>query len=127
MSTFAKFSYLVLIAFPLLLMLIMFMAIVAVGHGSGDADFLWILALGILNALVLRNCMGKPYKLRSSKLRWATILLTTLSVLVSFFLLVGSFNGPSNSFITPIMFVVALLTIICGIVVIGDNSNTAKH
>ncbi len=132
MNPFTKLSYLVLIILPLLLMLIMFMAIVAVGaagHGSGgDTEFFWIVtAIGILNAVLLRNCMGKPYKLRSRKLRWATILLAAASVLVSLFLLVASFYSPEGFIIGSVMFVVALLTIICGVVVIVDNSKTTNN
>jgi hypothetical protein len=131
MNPFTKLSYLVLIIFPLLLMLIMFMAIVAVGaagHGSGDTEFFWVMsAVGILNAVLLRNCMRKPYKLRSRKLRWATILLTAVSVLVSLFLLVGSFYSPEGFIIGSVMFVVALLTIICGVVVIVDNSKAVRN
>jgi hypothetical protein len=111
-------------------MLIILMAIIAAGpagHAVGNADFIWIPALGILNALLLQNCITKPSTLRSPKLRWATILFTALSVFISLILLFGSFHAPAGSFISPIMFVVSLLTIISGIVVIGDNSNTVKN
>jgi hypothetical protein len=109
-------------------MFIIFIAVSIVGHGAAKTDFLWEMSVvAFINGVFLGYCMIVPHEQRSWFLKWVTILLAILSIIVSIFLLIGSFVEPFNSFIIPIMFVVALLTIICGIVVIVDNSKTTNN